>query len=75
MLVDGSESGKVDPAFDAHMMPIGEWSLACWESWMTVSAMNVMIESAKIMVKTARNQWANVCGPGAAMVMTCMRLG
>ena len=29
MLADGSESGKADPAFDAHMLPIGERALAC----------------------------------------------
>ena len=75
VLADGSNSGKADPAYDAHMMPIGEWALACWENWTTDAAMELMVRSAKLMVKEARNQWARVYGPAAAMVMTCLRLG
>ena len=37
--------------------------------------MDVMIKAAKQMVKAAKNRWTRVCGPGAAMVMTCLRLG
>ena len=28
MLADESSTGRADPAYDAHMLPIGEWSLA-----------------------------------------------
>ena len=75
MIADGSSGGRADPAFDAHMMPIGEWALACWEGWTTDGAMDVMIKDAKTRLKGARNQWAKVCGPAAAMIMTCMRIG
>ena len=34
-----------------------------------------MIKAAKTKLKGARNQWAKVCGPAAAMIMTCMRIG
>ena len=74
-IADGSSSGNADPAVDAHMMPIGEWALACWENWTTDSAMDIMVKSARTMLKAARNQWAKVCGPAAAMMMTCKRIG
>ena len=75
MLADGSSKGRADPAFDAHMMPIGEWAMACWGNWVTDSAMDAIVKAAKGMVVAAKNQWARVCGQGAAMVMSCMRLG
>jgi len=37
--------------------------------------MDVIVRAAKEMVVAAKNQWAKVCGPGAAMVMSCRRLG
>ena len=51
MIADGSSKGKADPAFDAHMMPIGEWSMACWEGWATDGAMEVIVKAAKLMIK------------------------
>ena len=75
VVADGSSEGRADPAFDAHMMPIGEWAMACWENWITDGAMDVIVGAAKEMVAAARNQWARACGPGVAMVMSCMRLG
>ena len=33
LLADGSERGCADPAFDAHILPIGQWALANWEEW------------------------------------------
>ena len=50
MFVDGDAKGKADPAFDAHMMPIGEWALACWENWATDGAMETIVKAAKAMV-------------------------
>ena len=75
MFADGGPKGKADPAFDAHMMPIGEWAMACWEGWTIDGAMDAIIKAAKIMVTSVKNRWARVCGLGAAMVMTCFRIG
>ena len=68
-LADENARAGADPAFDAHMMPIGEWALACWEGWVSDAAMDVMIKAAKQMIKTAKNKWARVFGPGAALVI------
>ena len=66
MLADGSESGKADPFFDAHMLPIGEWALACWEGWVSDMAIDVVTKAAEQMVKTAKKTmgesvWAWCC--------------
>ena len=74
IFADGGPKGKADPAFDAHMMPIGEWALACWENWATEVAMEAIIKVALAMVAKGKNRWATVYGPGAALVMTCIRI-
>ena len=40
-----------------------------------MGAMEVIAKAAKLMMKKIKNRWARVCGPGAAMVMTCIRIG
>ena len=36
--------------------------------------METIVKAAKIMIANIKNRWARVCGPGAAMVMTCLRI-
>ena len=36
MIADGP-SGKADPAYEAHLQPIGMWAKAIWEEWFTGS--------------------------------------
>ena len=74
IFADGGPKGKADPAFDAHMMPIGEWALASWENWATEVAMESIVKAALAMVAKGKNRWASVYGPGAALVMTCIRI-
>ena len=31
IVADGGPSGMADPAFDAHLLPIGEWATDVWE--------------------------------------------
>jgi len=33
MIADGGKTGRADPAYDAHGLPIGEWAMAVWEGW------------------------------------------
>ena len=75
VMADGSSTGMADPAFDAHMMPIGEWAMACWEGWTTDAAMDTIVVAAKFLTQTFSNLWAKVCGPASALLMTCKRLG
>ena len=34
MIADACASGRADPAFDAHKVPIAAWALAVWEAWL-----------------------------------------
>ena len=75
MIADGKASGRADPAFDAHAMPIGQWAMAVWESWEHVCNLNRMIDHAKAKLDKAVNKWAVVRGPAATLVQTCARIG
>ena len=75
VLADGGPAGKADPAFDAHGLPIGDWSMAVWESWEAVNLMQKVITKAKLVMRDAKNRWAKSKGPGAAYLLTCQRLG
>ena len=74
MLADGSKKGRADPAYDAHGLPIGEWSMAVWEGWESPAAMQLTLDHAERRFKTAKNQWSVTYGPGAAYLLTCRRL-
>ena len=75
MVADGKASGRADPAYDAHAMPIGQWAMAVWEAWEYVGNLNRMIDHAKTNLDEAVNKWAVVRGPAATLVQTCARIG
>ena len=56
-------------------MPIGDWATAVWESWMLERAIERPAAKAKQKLRKAKNPWAKVKGPAAAMVASCRRLG
>ena len=74
VIADGSKKGRADPAYDAHALPIGEWSMALWERWCPVISMQSVINDAVGRIAKAKNNWAVCYGPGAALVMTCERI-
>ena len=50
VLADGGPSGKADPAFDAHGLPIGDWSMAVWEGWEAEGVMQRVIALSLIHI-------------------------
>ena len=38
-LADGKAKGRADPAFDAHIDPIGQWAQAVWHEWLPRKAL------------------------------------
>ena len=46
-LADENARAGADPAFDAHIMPIGDWATAVWEQWMPERAMERLVAKAK----------------------------
>ena len=75
VIADGSRSGRADPAYDAHALPIGEWAMAIWEGWYPEKPLQRILDDACQRLDRARNKWAVCYGPGAALVMTCRRIG
>ena len=53
LLVDGP-SGRVDPAFEAHLTPIVEWSRAIWNAWIPEDIRQVSCDSAVAALRTAK---------------------
>ena len=74
LVADGSKSGRADPAYDAHALPIGEWAMAIWEGWYPIISLQRIIDDALRRLEVAKNKWAVCYGPGAALVMTCRRI-
>ena len=75
IVADESPHGKADPAFAAHLGPVGEWAQAVWESWMPMPALQRLISSAQRRLTSAARPWSVVRGPGSAVVATAWRLG
>ena len=74
ILADGGPSGLADPAFDAHILPIGEWATAIWEDRLPRRSMQKLVASAIVQLDTTKKVWVVCKGPAAAFVATCRRL-
>ena len=77
ILADGSQRGRADPAFDAHTMPIGQWSQAIWHKWLPLTTLSRTVDKAKRSVRLLQpcEVWRSVCGPASAMVASAQRIG
>ena len=47
ILADGSAKGQADPAFDAHVLPIGEWANVVWENWLPTNSLERLVRHGK----------------------------
>ena len=74
MLADGP-SGRADPAFEAHLAPIGMWAEAVWSGWLPRSALASIVKTTRRQLASCRSTWGVVRGPGAAFVASAQRLG
>ena len=74
MMADASAKGSADPAFDAHILVIGDWARGVWNEWMPRASLNGWVARAKLKLVNAKRVWAKVNGPATAFVATCSRL-
>ena len=74
ILADGGPKGYADPAFDAHLLPIGQWAEAVWEERMPKRSLQRLVSKGTDKLDKARSPWAVCKGPGAAFVASCRRL-
>ena len=77
VLADGTVKGRADPAYDAHMMPLGQWAQAVWHEWLPLEALNKLTASAKRIVRMLQpcEVWKQVKGQATAMVASAQRIG
>ena len=76
LLAMDANGGTADPAFDAHTLPLKAWSLAHWQSWQPVGALDSAFRHAAATLQTAvRTPWDKVTGPVSALIATVWRLG
>ena len=75
MMADGSATGMADPAFGAHLIPIGTWATAVWEEWLPIKLLDGSVADAKSKVIKAPRPWAVATGPATVFILTTARLG
>ena len=75
IMADGSADGKADPAYDAHIMPIGMWADAVWGQWLPIPSLDKDISFIKAKFNAVKSTWQHVKGPAAATVASARRLG
>ena len=61
----------MDPAFEAHALPVVRWATADWEGWADIDAMDSAAADAW-PAGAAPPRWNKVAGPAAA---TLARIG
>ena len=48
MVADGGKWGRADPAFEAHIAPIGQWAQAVWHAWLPLPSLNKLLSVAPL---------------------------
>jgi hypothetical protein len=72
--LDGQD-GTMDPAFEAHGLPIKHWAFAWWEEWATPVQLAQAFRGAVDKLVGKRSHWQAAAGPSTALVLTVIRLG
>ena len=73
--LDGT-GGSLDPAFDAHVLPIKFWALAVWQRWRPHYLLARALRAGQRKLAQGRGPaWSKVAGPAAAVVLSAARLG
>ena len=76
---DGAH-GSLDPAFDAHTLPLQMWALAHWQKWVPITELSQSMQEAlrthsMHLSSGSGPNWKKVCGPVAALVASMHRIG
>ena len=64
----------VDPAFEAHLGPIGHWAQAVWKKWLPRNQLLQLAAGANAKIAQAVAPWSVIYGPAAAFVGSATRL-
>ncbi len=74
-LADDRPGQSLDPAYDAHRLPIARWAEAVYSKWADRNAMRDAMERERTRLTRARRPWAAVRGPAGAVLATAERIG
>ena len=73
-VLDGT-TGTMDPAFDAHLLPLKFWATAIWERWFLLDSFAEAFSTASCKLLGARaSVWAMVTGTVASLVASLRRI-
>ena len=73
-ILDGV-SGTLDPAFDAHILPLIRYAHAWWEKWQDRELLTSAFHSSVAKLAAAkRSYWDVATGPTGAMIASLWRL-
>ena len=73
--LDGCK-GTMDPAFDAHVLPIKSWALATWQRWRPHAMLARASRTAGAKLDGCKcSPWMKVTGPAATVVASAAQLG
>jgi len=68
--------GTLDPAFDAHILPIKHWALAHWQQWTAREELaSAFVSAAARLQRVTRTAWEAVTGPSSALIASLWRIG
>ena len=68
--------GTIDPAFDAHILPIKHYAYAWWEHWQAHKLWDRSFSAAVKKIGAAkRSAWDIVSGPVLTMLASAQRIG
>ena len=69
------DRGTLDPAFDAHVLPLKFWAHAVWERWRSPDELEAALQNVRAKIDCARCTWSVATGPVAALLNSLWRIG
>ena len=72
-LWNGGTSGMSDPAYPAHVAPMGHWAMAIWYSWLPLTCLQKPLAAARMRLAFAIAPWLTVKGLAAAFGASAAR--
>ena len=70
-----ADNGTLDPAFDAHILPIKFWCMAIWEQWIDSGTLTKAIRNVRCKLDGAKYPWSVTTGPVATLLNSLERIG
>ena len=70
-----ADVGTMDPAFDAHVLPLKFWPYAVWQQWRPPGVLDAAICNVSAKLDASKSTWAVTTGPVAVLLNSMWRIG